>query len=205
VYTGFSPYTSLFVEEQMKSTWFGQVLMAAALVAGAGLAHAADKPNAPLPGSDAALAQKVRHEVLMYPRYTLYDDIAYRVSNGEVELMGAVTQPYKKSEIEGIVKRIPGVTSIADEIKVLPLSPSDDRLRVQVARSIFSYPALSRYSQGAIPSIHIIVDNGHVTLTGVVLTDMDKEMAGMRANSAGLSFGPVVNNLQVEHPSPKKS
>jgi len=72
-----------------------------------------------------------------------------------------------------------------------------------VAHAIFRDPNLSRYSMGAIPSIHIIVDNGHVTLTGVVMNNMDKEIAGMRANS-GLSFG-VVNNLQVENPSPKKS
>jgi hyperosmotically inducible protein len=189
----------------MKSTWFTQILMAAALLSGAGLANASDKANVPAPGSDAALAARVRHEVLMYPRYTLWDDIGYRVNNGQVELSGAVTQPYKKSDIEGLVKRIPGVTSIADQIKVLPLSTMDDRLRMQVARSIFSYASLSRYSQGAIPSIHIIVDNGHVTLTGVVLNDMDKQMAGIRANSAGLSFGQVVNNLQVEQPSKKKS
>jgi osmotically-inducible protein OsmY len=187
----------------MRSTWFGRALLAAALVAGAGFAHATDKTNAPVPGSDAALAQQVRHEVLMYPRYTLWDNIGYSVHDGQVDLTGAVTQPYKKSDIEHIVKAIPGVTGVTDQIKVLPLSPMDDRIRVQVAREIFRDPSLSRYSMGAIPSIHIIVDNGHVTLTGVVQSDMDKQIAGMRASS-GLNFG-VVNNLQVENPSPKKS
>lgn len=189
----------------MRRNWFGQALMAAALVAGVGLAQAADKHYAPALGTDAALSNKVRHEILTYPRYTLFDDIGYRVNNGQVELSGAVTQPYKKSDIEKIVRDIPGVTGITDEIKVLPLSNMDDRLRMQVARSIFGYPALSRYSMGAIPSIHIIVDNGHVTLAGVVDTQMDKQLAGMRANAAGLSFGSVVNNLQVEHPSSKKT
>jgi hyperosmotically inducible periplasmic protein len=188
----------------MKSTVFGQALLAAALLAGAGLAHAANKPNAPVAGSDADLTQRVRHEVLMYPRYTLWDDIGYRVSNGQVELSGAVTQPFKKSDIERLVKEIPGVAGIADNIEVLPLSPMDDRLRIQVARAIFRDPSLSRYAAGAIPSIHIIVDNGHVTLRGVVMNAMDKQIAGMRA-SAGLSFGSVVNNLQVESPSPRKS
>jgi hyperosmotically inducible protein len=188
----------------MKSTLFGRALMAA-LVAGAGLVHAADKPNAPAAGSDDDLTQRVRHEVLMYPRYTLWDDIGFRVSNGQVELFGAVTQPFKKSDIERRVKGIPGVAGIADRIEVLPLSPMDDRLRVQLARAIFGDPSLSRYAAGAIPSIHIIVDNGHVTLTGVVMNAMDKQIAGMRASAAGLSFGSVVNNLQVESPSPKKS
>jgi hyperosmotically inducible periplasmic protein len=177
--------------------------MAAAL-AGGGLAHAADKPYPAAPESDADVAQRVRHEILMYPRYTLWDDLGYRVSNGQVELFGAVTQPIKKSDIEHLVKAIPGVTSITDNIKVLPLSPMDDRLRQEVARAIFRDPSLSRYAAGAIPSIHIIVDNGHVTLTGVVMNAADKQIAGIRAAST-LSFGSVVNNLQVENPSPHKS
>lgn len=180
----------------------GRTLLAAGLLA-AGLAHATDKSDSIAPG-DAQLAKRVRHEILTYPRYTLWDDIGFRVSNGQVELTGAVTQPYKKSEIEHMVKAIPGVAGVSDRIRVLPLSPMDDRLRVQVARAIFSDPSLSRYSLGAIPAIHIIVDNGHVTLDGVVMNAMDRQIAGMRANSAGLGFGAVVNNLQIENP-PHKS
>jgi hypothetical protein len=44
-----------------------------------------------------------------------------------------------------------------------------------------------------------------VTLSGVVSTDGDKNLAGIRAAGAGMSFGGVVNNLEVEHPSAKKS
>ena len=145
----------------------------------------------------------MRHEVLVYPRYTIWDDISFRVSNGQVELFGAVSQPFKKSDIEKIVKQVPGVNSVSDGIKVLPLSDFDNRLRLQVARAIYGDPAMFQYRNQALPSIHIIVDNGHVTLTGVVTTDMEKQIAGMRANGAGLSFGTVVNNLQVEHPAKK--
>ena len=179
----------------MKIRTLWQFLMAAVLTGG--MAQAAHKTIPVEPGSDADIAQRVRHELLTYPRYTLWDDLSYRVSNGQVELSGAVTQPYKKSDIEHIVKAIPGVTGISDNIEVLPLSPMDDRLRLQVARAIFRDPSLSRYSMGAIPSIHIIVDNGRVTLAGVVMNSMDKEIAGMRANQS-LSLGQVVNNLQVE-------
>ena len=77
----------------------------------------------------------------------------------------------------------------------------DDQLRVQVARSIFRDPVLSRYAMQAVPPIHIIVENGHVTLEGVVSTEMEKNIAGLRASGAGLSFGPVVNHLRVENPS----
>ena len=186
----------------MRLALFKQILMATALVTSPVLGFAADKPLAPVPGSDAGLAQRVRHEILVYPRYSLFDNIGYSVSNGQVELTGAVTQPYKKSDLEHLVRAIPGVTGITDMIKVLPLSPMDDRLRMRVARQIFSDPSLSRYAMGAIPSIHIIVDNGHVTLTGTVINDMDKLIAGIRANQS-LSFGSVVNNLEVENPGKK--
>jgi hyperosmotically inducible periplasmic protein len=176
----------------MKIKSLGRILMTATLAAGAALAAAP---------TDADLAKSVRHEVLMYSRYSLWDDISFRVNNGNVELFGAVNQPYKKQDVGRIVKSIPGVASLTNEIKVLPLSPFDDRLRLQVARAIYSDPVLSRYGMGAVPSIHIIVDNGHVTLTGAVNSDADKQIAGMRASGAGLGFGPVVNNLSVDHPS----
>ena len=117
-------------------------------------------------------------------------------------MRGAVSQPYKKSDIERLVRRVPGVTGLTDEIKVLPLSSTDDRIRMEVAHAIFGDPSLSRYGMGASPSIHIIVDGGQVTLTGVVDNDFDKNMAGVRAATAGLNFG-VTNNLQVENPSKK--
>jgi len=180
----------------MKFRMLGQMMMAAAMVAGAASAAV---PN------DADLAKSVRHEVLMYSRYTLWDDINFRVSNGNVQLLGAVTQPFKKNDLGKIVQSIPGVASVTNELKVLPLSNFDDRLRVQVARAIYGYPALSRYAMGANPSIHIIVDNGHVTLTGVVNNEAEKQIAGIRASGAGLGFGPVVNNLSVDQPAKKKS
>jgi osmotically-inducible protein OsmY len=121
-----------------------------------------------------------------------------------VELNGAVTQATKKKDLARLVERIPGVTGVSNEIKVLSNSPMDVRLRREVARAIFGDPSLSRYGAGALPAIHIIVDNGHVTLSGVVENDGDKNLAGIRARGAGLSFGDIVNNLEVEQPSNKK-
>jgi hyperosmotically inducible periplasmic protein len=186
----------------MKRGTLGTILMAAALVATAG---AAGKDKAVGPQTDADVVKNVRHEILMYPNYTLWDDVSFRVENGSVELLGAVNQPYKKSDLQKIIQHVPGVTAVTNQLKVLPLSSFDDRLRLQVARAIFRDPTLSRYSMGAVPSIHIIVDNGHVTLTGMVSTAMEKQIAGMRASGAGLGFGPVVNNLTVENPPNKKS
>jgi hypothetical protein len=168
------------------------------LLAGAGIAAATTNPG------DADVSKRVLHEIRMYPQYSVWDDVSFRVeNNGQVELFGAVNQPYKKADIERIVRRIPGVTSVTDEIKVLPASSFDDRLRLQVARAIFRDPVLSRYALGANPSIHIIVNNGHVTLAGFVDDEMAKNLAGLRASGAGLSFGSVTNNLQVEHNSRK--
>jgi hyperosmotically inducible protein len=187
----------------MKRGILGKFLVAAALVVSALAAADKGNSNAPLTGAD--LEKGVRHEILMYSNYTLWDDISFRVDNGNVSLLGAVSQPYKKSDIERIVQHIPGVGSVTNEIKVLPLSMQDDRLRLQVARAIFRDPALSRYAMGAVPAIHIIVDNGKVTLTGAVNNALEKQVAGMRASAAGLSFGPVVNNLTVDNPPAKKS
>jgi len=178
----------------------GRFLMAAALAAGA--ASASTKGSANLPQSDSDIARNVRHEVLMYPHYSIWDDVSFRVADGNVSLTGEVNQPYKKQDIERLVQRVPGVASVTDDIKVLPLSSMDDRLRLQVANAIYRDPVLSGYAMGAVPAIHIIVENGHVTLTGTVASDMEKQIAGMRAAS-GLSFGPVVNNLVVEHPAKK--
>jgi hyperosmotically inducible protein len=189
---------------KMKSRLLGSFLMAGALVTCAALASAADKTPA-LPKTDAEIIKSVLHQIRSYPYYTLWDDIEFRVSNGQVELMGAVTQPVKKSDIDHIVAKLPGVTGVTDNIEVLPLSSNDDLLRRQVAAALFREPVFRTYATEPVPAIHIIVDNGRVTLTGVVANDFEKNLAGIRASAAGLSFGPVVNNLRVESPSTKKS
>jgi hyperosmotically inducible protein len=190
----------------MKPRILGQMAMAAALlsfgIAGAWAGQNAAVPG-PAPSSDEALAKQVRHEIVMYPHYTIWDEIDFQVNHGSVELIGEVNQPYKKSELGKIVAHVPGVESVTNQLEVLPLSPMDDRLRLQVARAIYRDSALSRYGQGVLPSIHIIVDNGHVTLAGVVANDFDKQVAGVRASSVGLSFGPVKNDLRVEKPAKK--
>ena len=183
----------------MKTRMLGRLLMAALL---AGAAAASTKGSANLPQSDSDIATNVRHEVLMYAHYSLWDDVAFRVVAGNVSLTGEVNQPFKKRDIERLVQKVPGVASVTSDIKILPLSSMDDRLRLQVAGAIYRDPSLSRYGMGAVPAIHIIVENGHVTLTGMVNSDTEKQIAGMRAASS-LSFGPITNNLVVEHPARK--
>jgi hyperosmotically inducible protein len=186
----------------MKTNFAGRFLLAAALLVGAGVAGAADNHPAKLP-PDAALANDVRHAIVMYPRYSIFDDVYIQVENGNVHVSGVVSQPFKKSDIDKIVRNVAGGNQIQDDIRVLPLSPNDDRLRMRVARSIYGDITMTKYAMQPLKPIHIVVENGHVTLTGIVATNFDKEIAGTRAATA-MSFGPVVNNLQVENP-PKKS
>jgi hyperosmotically inducible protein len=187
----------------MKPNVMGRFLMAAALLAGAGVATAADNNDAAKFPSDAALIQGVRHAIVMYPRYSIFDDVNFQVENGAVRLNGVVTQPFKKSDIDKIVRNVAGANQVQDDIRVLPLSPNDERLRQRVARAIYADPSMTKYAIQAMKPIHVIVENGHVTLDGVVATGFDKQIAGTRAASAGMSFGPIVNNLQLENPAKK--
>jgi hyperosmotically inducible protein len=144
------------------------------------------------------VAQEVRHELVMLPYYSIFDDLAFRVDGGTVTLLGAVTRPTLKSDAENVVKRIEGVTQVNNEIEVLPLSPMDDQIRRAVARTIYGDPAIGdRYGNRALPSIHIIVKNGNLTLEGVVANEGDKDLINVRANGVHNVF-KVTNNLQVE-------
>jgi hyperosmotically inducible protein len=144
------------------------------------------------------IIKEVRHELAMLPYYNIFDDLSFKVDpGGVVTLTGAVTNPTLKSDAGNVVKKVEGVTSVNNQIEVLPLSPNDWQIRRAVARAIYGYPALAdRYGFQAMPSIHIIVKNGNVTLTGVVANQGDKNIAGIQANTVPGVFS-VQNNLQV--------
>ena len=134
----------------------------------------------------------------MLPYYTIFDDLAFRVDGSTVTLLGAVTNPVLKSDAGNVVKGVEGVTAVNNQIKVLPLSPMDNQIRRAMYRTIYGDPQIGdRYGNRALPSIHIIVENGHVTLEGVVANQFDKNLINIRANSVPNVFS-VTNNLQVE-------
>jgi len=143
------------------------------------------------------LVREVRHELVMLPYYGVFDNLSYRVDGGTVTLMGQVTRPTLKSDAENVVKRIEGVERVVNNIEVLPVSPSDDRIRLAAYRAIYGFPSLNRYALNAVPPIHIIVNNGKLTLEGVVANQGDKDAANIQANSVPGVFS-VTNNLQVE-------
>jgi hyperosmotically inducible periplasmic protein len=147
---------------------------------------------------------EVRHELVMLPYYGVFDNLSYKVDNdGTVTLIGQVARPTLKSDAENVVKKIEGVDKVVNNIEVLPTSFNDDRIRKGTYRAIYGNSALSQYQMRAVPPIHIIVKNGNVTLEGVVARTMDKQIAGVQANTVSGVFS-VTNNLMVEQDDSKK-
>ena len=154
------------------------------------------------PGS--RLEREVRHELVMLPYYGVFDNLAYKVDpDGTVTLLGQVSNPSLKPDAEKAVKRIEGVEKVVNNVEVLPTSIGDDRIRRAAYRSIYGNSALAPYQMRAVLPIHIIVDKGHITLEGVVARQMEKQIAGMQANSIPGVFS-VTNNLAVEEPEKKE-
>jgi osmotically-inducible protein OsmY len=149
--------------------------------------------------SEARIIKQVRHELLMLPYFGVFDNIAYKVDGSTVTLLGQVVWPALKSDAEHVVKRIEGVEKVDNQIEVLPPSPMDDGIRRRVYRAIYRYPAMERYAMVPQKPIRIIVKNGHVSLEGVVDSEGDKTIAGIRANGVSNVFS-VTNNLQVVKP-----
>ena len=152
-----------------------------------------DQPSA---RSQERIQKEVRHELLMLPWFGVFDNISFKVDGYNVTLYGQVVRPSLKSDAENVVKHIEGVEHVDNKIEVLPPSPMDDRLRIQLFHAIYGYEPLQKYALGVQKPIRIIVKNGHVTLEGVVDNEADKNAAGIRANGVPGIFS-VTNNLQV--------
>jgi len=169
------------------------------LVSLVSLSAAAQDAQSSQPSAKAQerIVKEVRHELLMLPYFGVFDYITYKVDGYNVTLMGQVVRPILKSDAESAVKRIEGVEKVDNQIEILPPSPMDDRLRRRVFHAIYGFAALEKYALGVQKPIRIVVKGGHVTLEGVVDTDADKNLAGVRANGVPGIFS-VDNHLQVE-------
>lgn len=184
----------------MKSIGF---VLLAGMMAMSGTLAAKDKqhidPYINGPVDENKMIREIRHKLVTMPYYGIFDDIGFTVDGGMVTLVGEVTQPgFLKDNAEKAVKEVEGVTSVVNNIEILPLSANDDRIRRAVYRAVYGDPALStRIGFRAIPSLHIIVKNGNVRLEGVVANQFDSNLAKIRANGVPGVFS-VVNDLQVE-------
>ena len=145
---------------------------------------------------DLQVAHDVSRQVLTYPQFSIFDSVHMQVDNGIVTLTGKVTMPYKKNDIEKRVAKIDGVREVLNKITVLPVSTFDDELRFRIARAIYGNSNFWNYGSMANPPIHVIVENGHVTLDGVVNSNTDR----MLARSIASSFGAfsVTNDLKTD-------
>jgi len=145
---------------------------------------------------DLQVFKDVAKSVERYTQFTIYDDVSASVKDGMVTLSGKVTMPYKRDEIEKRVAKVDGVRSVRDEITVLPVSSFDDDLRYRIARAIYRNSNFWNYAIMANPPIHIVVEHSHVTLTGVVNSEVDR----MLARSLATQFGAlsVKNELKTD-------
>jgi hyperosmotically inducible periplasmic protein len=148
--------------------------------------------------TEGRIAREVRHELLMLPYYSLFDDLEYCVQGRTVTLMGSLTSRHSetKQDAERAVKRIEGVEQVVNNLKVLPPNPMDERAREQVYRRLVAAGGLSQYFWEAAPSIHIIIDDLHCTLKGYVNSEGDKDLAGITAKQVSSLFS-VTNDLKV--------
>ncbi len=143
-----------------------------------GLTLSAAVATAAVDKKDFQVIKDIQNTVNRYTHFTIFDDVSARIDNGVVTLSGAVTMPYKKSDIVKRVAKVDGVVKVQDRISVLPTSMFDDQLRYRIARAVYRDPSLQMYGIGPNPPIHIVVDHGHVTLTGIVNSDFDRTVAG---------------------------
>jgi len=148
--------------------------------------------------TEANIAREVRHQLLLLPYYSLFDDLEYSVQGRTVTLSGSLTSIHAQTrhDAERAVQHIEGVDKVVNNIQVLPPKPFDDQARQRVYRALVRSGGLSRYFWEASPSIHIIVANQRVTLKGYVNSEGDKNLANIAANEVRDVF-QVVNDLQV--------
>jgi len=142
------------------------------------------------------LFKLVQEQVIRYSFFTIFDDVSAEIAqNGHVVLTGHVLGAHKTKDITQRVKSVEGVTNVIDNIRVLPASQFDDQLRHQIARVIYNNPHFWSYLNRNNPSIHIVVKRGHVTLTGVVDTEIDRTLAGTLATQ--FDAFSVTNELRL--------
>jgi hyperosmotically inducible protein len=179
----------------MKSVLNKFAALTGALLLSASMAFAATEQGNGL--AQQRVSRSVRKALVTLPFYGVFDNLAYEVNGDTVTLHGQVVRPSTRSAAEGRVRRIEGVARVVNHIEVLPLSSFDDSIRARAYRTVFNTGGLYRYAMGANPSIHIVVNRGHLTLEGVVGNEGDSRLASIAARQVPGVFS-VTNNLRVE-------
>jgi hypothetical protein len=169
--------------------------------------------------ASARINNEVRHQLAMLSNYGVFDNLQFQLDGNVITLLGQASRPTLKRDAETAIKRIEGVTTIRNQIEVLPLSPNDDRIRAAVYTRLYRTPSLQKYTSNRTEpilrnslanrisitndppigyhAIHIIVKNGHVTLEGAVAVSSDRDIANIKTNTVSGVFS-VTNNLRVD-------
>lgn len=179
-------------KNNMKMKFLGLVAVVAIVTS---TAFAAEPKGA---GASPDMMRSIRKQLVTLPYYGIFDNLSFKIDSDTVTLYGQVLRPITRKDAERRVAKIEGVDRVINNIEVLPLSRFDDSIRVRTYRAIFRTGGLYRYALGANPSLHIIVNHGHVTLEGVVSNKMDSRLAYLAANQVSGVFS-VTNNLRLEH------
>jgi hyperosmotically inducible periplasmic protein len=169
---------------------FRAALLAAAL---ASLAATVAEPS-----QRAALLSELRRAVDACPQVGIFDDVSVHLDAGTALLSGRVTSPEKKLELGARAARVRGISAVRNDLVVLPASPEDDDLRYRIARAVYGHPAFWKHASSRNPPIHIIVEDGHVTLTGIVETPSERALA--RALASGSGERTLTNSLRLRNP-----
>jgi osmotically-inducible protein OsmY len=150
---------------------------------------------------DADILKDARNAVLRYPYYSVFDSVELGVEDGVALLQGSVRNDLHRDEIEAAVARVPGLRDLKNEIKVQSVSFFDERLRRQIYTAIYS-DVLRPFAGRTDAPVRIVVDNGRVTLTGWVNSNVDRQLLGNIANST-LAF-KVDNRIKVDGEPPEQ-
>lgn len=152
-------------------------------------AWAADREN-------LEIYRDVSRQVLRYPQFTIFDSVHAQIHEGVVTLSGRVTMPYKREDIARRVAKVEGVHDVRNEVTVLPVSLFDDELRFRISRAIYGNSHFWRYGAMVNPPVHIVVENGRVTLEGVVNSNIDRMLA--RSIAGSFDAFSVTNDLKTD-------
>jgi hyperosmotically inducible protein len=169
----------------------GKLVVAVAIACAAGASSASAQAR-----QDTRIANDIGRQVDLYAQYSIFDHISGVVDDGVVTLVGKVTMPYKKDDVERRVRKVVGVKDVRNQVEVLPVSPYDEELRLRIARAIYGNSAFWQYGARANPPIHIIVERGHVTLVGVVSSQVERMLA--RSLATGFGELSVTNDLRTD-------
>jgi hyperosmotically inducible periplasmic protein len=145
---------------------------------------------------DLQVFNDIADQVNRYTQLTIFDSISASVDNGHVVLGGWVTMPYKRDDLERRAVKVAGVTTVDNKIEVLPVSQFDDELRFRIARAIYSHSSFWNYAAMANPPIRIVVNRGHVSLEGVVQSNVERQLA--RSLASGFGAFDVKNELKTD-------